>query len=52
MSQALKAVYRSAIFILQTACNLPKDVEVELFVQSSLEMPILLIENIVEVNSK
>ncbi|AFY78094.1 hypothetical protein Ple7327_2833 [Pleurocapsa sp. PCC 7327] len=34
MPQALKAVYRSGTFILQTACNLPEGVEVELFVQS------------------
>ena len=35
MPQALKAVYRSGTFILQTACNLPEGIEVELFVQSA-----------------
>jgi hypothetical protein len=39
MSQALKAIYRSGTFILQTACNLPEGVEVELFVQSSQVAP-------------
>lgn len=39
MPQALKAVYRSSTFILQTACNLPKGVEVELFVQSAQVTP-------------
>lgn len=35
MPQVLKAVYRSGTFILQTPCNLPEGVEVELFMQSS-----------------
>ncbi|PLZ07945.1 antitoxin family protein [Fischerella thermalis] len=39
MPQALKAVYRSGTFILQTACNLPEGVEVELFVQSPRMAP-------------
>lgn len=39
MPQALKAVYRSGTFILQTACNLPEGVEVELFVQSTRVTP-------------
>jgi predicted DNA-binding antitoxin AbrB/MazE fold protein len=39
MSQALKAVYRSGTFILQTACNLPEGIEVEIFVQSSQVAP-------------
>lgn len=39
MPQALKAVYRSGTFILQTACNLPEGIEVELFVQSIQVVP-------------
>lgn len=39
MPQALKAIYHSGTFILQTACNLPEGVEVELFVQSSQVAP-------------
>jgi len=39
MSQALKAVYRNGTFILQTACDLPEGIEVELFVQSSQVAP-------------
>ncbi|NES25798.1 MAG: antitoxin family protein [Symploca sp. SIO3E6] len=39
MPQALKAIYRSGTFILQTACDLPEGVEVELFVQSSQVIP-------------
>ncbi|MGL5942968.1 MAG: antitoxin family protein [Waterburya sp.] len=39
MPQALKAIYRSGIFILQTDCNLPEGVEVELFVQPSQVAP-------------
>jgi predicted DNA-binding antitoxin AbrB/MazE fold protein len=39
MPQALKAIYRSGTFILQTACNLPEGAEVELFVQSSQVVP-------------
>jgi Protein of unknown function DUF104 len=34
MPQTLKAVYHSGTFILQTACNLPEGIEVELFVQT------------------
>ncbi|OUL37394.1 DUF104 domain-containing protein [Nostoc sp. T09] len=39
MPQALKAIYRSGTFILQTACDLPEGVEVELFVQSPQVVP-------------
>ncbi|NJK34257.1 MAG: antitoxin family protein [Oscillatoriales cyanobacterium SM2_2_1] len=39
MPQALKAVYRSGIFVLKTACNLPEGIEVELFVQSAQVAP-------------
>ena len=39
MPQALKAVYRSGTFILETACNLPEGIEVELFVQSAQVAP-------------
>ncbi|NET58585.1 MAG: antitoxin family protein [Symploca sp. SIO2E6] len=39
MPQALKAIYRSGTFILQTACDLPEGVEVELFVESSSVIP-------------
>ena len=39
MPQALKAVYRSGTFILQTDCNLPEGIEVELFVQSARVAP-------------
>ncbi|QGZ88437.1 antitoxin family protein [Microcystis aeruginosa] len=39
MPQALKAVYRGGTFILQTACNLPEGIEVELFVQSAQVAP-------------
>lgn len=39
MPQALKAVYRSGSFILQTSCNLPEGIEVELFVQSAQVVP-------------
>ncbi|WP_030006201.1 antitoxin family protein [Picosynechococcus sp. NKBG042902] len=39
MSQAIKAVYRSGTFILQTDCDLPEGVEVELLVQSSQVIP-------------
>ncbi len=35
MPQVLKAVYRNGAFILQTDCDLPEGVEVELFVQSA-----------------
>jgi len=38
-AQALKAVYRSGTFILQTACNLPEGIEVELVVQSAQVAP-------------
>lgn len=34
MVQPLKAIYRNGTFILQTACALPEDAEVELLVQS------------------
>jgi hypothetical protein len=39
MQQTLKAIYRNGTFILQTACNLPEDVEVELVVQSPQVIP-------------
>jgi predicted DNA-binding antitoxin AbrB/MazE fold protein len=39
MPQALKAVYRSGTFILQTACDLPEGTEVEIFVQSPQVVP-------------
>lgn len=39
MPQTLKAIYRSGTFILQTACNLPEGVEVQLFVQSPQVTP-------------
>ena len=48
MSQALKAIYRSGAFILQTSCNLPEVVEVELFVQSSQVVP----PRIVDINAR
>ncbi len=34
MPQALKAIYHSGTFILQTTCDLPEGIEVELFVKS------------------
>ena len=34
MPQALKAVYRNGVFILQTAFELPEGTEVELLIQS------------------
>jgi hypothetical protein len=39
MLQALKAIYHSGTFILQTACDLPEGVEVELLVKSALVIP-------------
>jgi predicted DNA-binding antitoxin AbrB/MazE fold protein len=39
MSQTLKAIYRSGTFILQTACDLPEGVEVELLVKSPPVVP-------------
>ncbi|MGL6339647.1 MAG: antitoxin family protein [Waterburya sp.] len=39
MPQALKAIYRNGTFILQTDCNLPEGVEVELFVKPSQVAP-------------
>jgi len=39
MPQALKAIYHSGTFILQTACDLPEGVEVELFVKSPQVIP-------------
>jgi hypothetical protein len=39
MPQALKAIYRSGAFILQTACDLPEGFEVELFVRSPQVVP-------------
>jgi hypothetical protein len=37
--QALKAIYHSGTFILQTACDLPEGIEVELFVKSPQIIP-------------
>ena len=34
MPQVLKAIYHSGTFILQTACDLPEGIEVELCVKS------------------
>ena len=39
MQQTLKAIYRNGTFILQTACNLPENLEVELVVQSLQVIP-------------
>lgn len=39
MPQALKAIYHSGTFILQTACDLPEGVEVELFVKAPQVIP-------------
>jgi predicted DNA-binding antitoxin AbrB/MazE fold protein len=39
MPQALKAIYQSGTFILQTACDLPEGVEVELLVKSPPVIP-------------
>jgi hypothetical protein len=39
MTQSLKAIYRSGAFILQTDCNLPEGLEVDLFVQSCQVVP-------------
>jgi len=39
MPQALKAIYHSGTFILQTACDLPEGTEVELFVRSPQIIP-------------
>jgi len=39
MQQTLKAIYRNGTFILQTACNLPENLEVELVVQSPQVIP-------------
>ena len=39
MSQALRAIYHSGTFILQTACDLPEGVEVELLVKSPSVIP-------------
>ena len=39
MPQVLKAIYQSGTFILQTACDLPEAVEVELFVKSPQVIP-------------
>ncbi len=39
MPQILKAIYHSGTFILQTACDLPEGVEVELFVKSPQVIP-------------
>lgn len=35
MPQVLKAIYRNGAFILQTACELPEETEVELLIQPS-----------------
>ncbi len=39
MPQALKAIYHSGTFILQTACHLPEGTEVELFFKSPQVIP-------------
>ena len=39
MPQALKAIYHSGTFILQTACDLPEGIQVELVVKSPQVMP-------------
>ncbi|MBC6455261.1 MAG: antitoxin family protein [Hormoscilla sp. SP5CHS1] len=39
MPQALKAIYHSGTFILQTACDLPEGIQVELFVKSPQVIP-------------
>ena len=39
MPQILKATYHSGTFILQTACDLPEGVEVELVVKSPQVIP-------------
>jgi predicted DNA-binding antitoxin AbrB/MazE fold protein len=39
MPKTLKAIYHSGTFILQTACDLPEGVEVELFVKSPQVIP-------------
>jgi len=39
MLQALKAIYHSGTFILQTAYDLPEGTEVELFVKSPQIIP-------------
>ena len=39
MPQTLKAIYHRGTFILQTACNLPEGIEVELFVKSPQVIP-------------
>jgi hypothetical protein len=39
MSQGLKAIYHDGTFVLQSACNLPEGVEVELFVQTPQAVP-------------
>jgi predicted DNA-binding antitoxin AbrB/MazE fold protein len=39
MPQALKAIYHSGTFVLQTACDLPEGIEVEIFVKSPQVIP-------------
>jgi predicted DNA-binding antitoxin AbrB/MazE fold protein len=39
MPHALKAIYRHGMFILQTTCDLPEGIEVELFVKSPEVIP-------------
>ena len=39
MQQTIKAIYSNGTFILQTACNLPENLEVELVVQSLQVIP-------------
>ncbi|MDJ1173955.1 antitoxin family protein [Roseofilum capinflatum] len=39
MPPTIKAIYHSGTFILQTACDLPEGVEVELLVQSTPALP-------------
>ncbi|MBE9058508.1 antitoxin family protein [Sphaerospermopsis sp. LEGE 08334] len=39
MQQTLKAIYRNGTFILQTPCNLPEEIEIELVVKSPQVIP-------------
>ena len=39
MNQRMRAVYRQGAFVPETACDLPEEAEVELFVQGPLRLP-------------
>ncbi|MCU0570653.1 MAG: antitoxin family protein [Oculatellaceae cyanobacterium Prado106] len=39
MTQILKAIYSNGTFVLQTACDLPEGIEVELIIQSPKVIP-------------